>query len=175
RRSRPCSSGRSSASSPGGRATGRGSRGRSGWRSISWSGRSCSCPLRGASSRRPRSPRSAREPEPVLAGVVRGGEGTVGGRMGAVATRRPRASRVRIGSAIRSAEESDMRRTIVIGGLIAAFLLAQLEDLATAGHLPDRLGSVAERGPLVAPAYDVFGLTGLIALKIGLFALIVGT
>ena len=42
-------------------------------------------------------------------------------------------------------------------------------------ELSRRIGSVAERGPLVAPAYDVFGLTGLIALKIGLFALIVGT
>jgi len=68
-----------------------------------------------------------------------------------------------------------MRRTIVFGGLIAALLLAQLEDLATAGHMLERFGSVAERGPLVAPAYDVYGLTGLIALKIGLFALIVGT
>ncbi len=67
-----------------------------------------------------------------------------------------------------------MRRALVFATLIALLLVAQLEDLATAGHMMSRLGSIAERGPLAGTAYDAYGLPGLIALKIGLFALIVG-
>ena len=63
---------------------------------------------------------------------------------------------------------------MVFAVLIAILLVAQLEDLATAGHMMSRLGSIAERGPLAGTAYEAYGLPGLIALKIGLFAIIVG-
>jgi len=67
-----------------------------------------------------------------------------------------------------------VQRAMVFGILITILLVSQLEDLATAGHMMSRLGSIAERGPLAGTAYDVYGLPGLIALKIGLFALVIG-
>jgi hypothetical protein len=63
---------------------------------------------------------------------------------------------------------------MVFAILITILLVAQLEDLATAGHMMSQLGSIAERGPLAGSAFDTYGLAGLIALKIGLFALVIG-
>jgi hypothetical protein len=68
-----------------------------------------------------------------------------------------------------------VQRAMVFAILVVTLLIAQIEDLATASHMMGRLGTVAERGPLAGTAYEVYGLNGLISLKVGLFALVVGS
>jgi hypothetical protein len=68
-----------------------------------------------------------------------------------------------------------VQRVAVFAILVVMLLIAQIEDLATAGHMMNQLGSIAERGPLAGTAYDAYGVHGLVALKVGLFALVIGS